>query len=462
MKKGQIEEGIALKTEFGGRGVVSSESGEYIVKNVLKGQKIRFRVRKPINRKIGREYGEGVLLEILERSPDEISPDCPHFGECGGCSLRTLPYEKQLELKEEQVRSLLDRCCPDPCFEGIHASPVVQAYRNKMEFTFGDAYKDGPLTLGLHKTGSSYDIITVSECRIVDEDFRSILISTLNTAGKSSLPFYKRNTHIGYFRHLLVRKAYHTEEILIDLVTSSQIQAEQEQDLLENWKNAINQLPLKGKIAGILHTVNDSPADVVRSDRTDILQGNDYFHEELLGLRFRITPFSFFQNNSTGAELLYSIVREYVGDTSGKNIFDLYSGTGTIAQILAPVAAHVTGVEIVPEAVEAARRNAEYNGLTNCTFINGDVLKVLDELTEKPDVIILDPPREGVHPKALSKIAAYGANHIVYISCKPVSMPGDLAILRAAGYQVTKSCCVDMFCGTAHTETVALLERVRS
>jgi 23S rRNA (uracil-5-)-methyltransferase RumA len=209
----------------------------------------------------------------------------------------------------------------------------------------------------------------------------------------------------------------------------------------------------------VLHTVNDSLADVVQSDRTDILCGQDFFYEELLGLKFKITPFSFFQTNSLGAEVLYDTVRSYIGDTKDKVVFDLYSGTGTIAQLLAPVAKKVIGVEIVEEAVEAARVNAGLNGLDNCEFIAGDVLKVIDDIEEKPDFIVLDPPRDGINPKALTKIINYGVKELVYISCKPTSLARDLVTLQENGYFVTKACAVDQFPGTVHVETVCLLSR---
>ncbi len=452
MKKGQIGEGTVLRTEFGGKGLVVSSDGEVEVKGTLEGQKIRFCVTKKRGGKC-----EGRLLEVLERSPDEIESDCPHFGSCGGCSLRTLPYEKQLELKERQVRSILEKTGMDPHFEGIIASPVVDGYRNKMEFSFGDEYKDGPMTLGLHRKGSYHDILTVPSCRIIDDDFRMILSAALDTASRSGLPYYHRMRHVGYFRHLVLRKGFYTGELLIHLITSSQADPETENRYLEEFVGVMTALPLKGKIAGILHTVNDRCADIVASDRTDLLFGRDYYMEQLLHLTFRISPFSFFQNNSPGAQLLYQKAREYIGSTKDKTVFDLYSGTGTIAQLMAPVAKNVVGVEIVEEAVRAARENAAQNDLDNCSFIAGDVLKVLDELSETPDLIILDPPREGVHPKALSKIAAYGADRIVYISCKPTSLPEDMAILSQAGYRIARSCAVDMFCGTAHVETVCLL-----
>ena len=211
-------------------------------------------------------------------------------------------------------------------------------------------------------------------------------------------------------------------------------------------------------------------ADTVTNEGTDVLYGQDFFYEELLGLRFKITPFSFFQTNSLGAEVLYQTAREFIGDAlpsgtdadiaeHGKIVFDLYSGTGTIAQMLSPVAKKVIGVEIIEEAVEAAKENAQLNGLHNCEFIAGDVLKVIDSIEEKPDYIVLDPPRDGINPKALEKIIRYNVPQMVYISCKPTSLVRDLEVLQARGYEVKKVCCVDMFPSTFHVETVVLLSK---
>ena len=198
---------------------------------------------------------------------------------------------------------------------------------------------------------------------------------------------------------------------------------------------------------------------MVQSDKTDILYGKDYITEKILGLQFQISAFSFFQTNSLGAEVLYNKAREYVGETRDKVVFDLYSGTGTIAQMLAAVAKKVIGVEIVEEAVEAARENAALNGLGNCEFIAGDVLKVIDGIEEKPDLIVLDPPRDGIHPKALEKIIDFGVDRIVYISCKPTSLARDLAVMQDRGYKVEKVCAVDQFAMTGHVETVCLLSK---
>lgn len=448
MKKGMVLEGIVEKTEFPNKGIVFCEGEKVIIKNGLEGQKIRFSVTKKRKGK-----AEGRLLEVLERSPLEQDSSCPHFAECGGCTYQTLPYEEQLRLKERQVKELLDSVCETPYeFQGIKKSPEQFGYRNKMEYSFGDACKDGPLTLGLHKRGSFYDILTTDECCIVEEDFRKILSFTLEFARTCGLPFYHKLTHQGYFRHLLVRKGKNTGEMLVDLITSTQASPD-----LTPWKEGILNLPLKGQVTGILHTSNDSLADVIANNGTELLYGRDFFQERILGLDFRISPFSFFQTNSLGAEVLYETARSFIGDTRDKVIFDLYSGTGTIAQILAPVAEKVVGIEIVPEAVEAARQNAQANRLDNCTFLAGDVLKVLDTVEEKPDLIVLDPPRDGIHPKALTKIMKYGVERLVYISCKPTSLVRDLEALQAGGYRLEKACAVDMFPGTGHVETVCLL-----
>ena len=471
MKKGQIIEGMVECVEFPNKGIVRTEDGgRVIVKNAVPGQKVSASINK-----VRRGKCEGRLLEVLERSAKE-QPEaaCIHAGECGGCTYQTLPYEEQLAMKASQVKKLIDDVSvpenTDYEFLGIKASPRQQEYRNKMEFSFGDAYKGGPLALGMHKRGSFYDIVDVPECRIVDDDFHTVLTVTLDYFKERNLPYYHKLRHTGYLRHLLVRKAVKTGEILVDLVTTTQIAEGGEEALLAGWKDVLCAAAYQGTLTGVLHTRNDSVADTVTNEGTDVLFGQDHFYEELLGLRFQITPFSFFQTNSLGAEVLYETAREFIGDAlpSGadadvaeheKVVFDLYSGTGTIAQMLAPVAKKVIGVEIIPEAVEAAKENAKLNGLTNCEFIAGDVLKVIDEIEEKPDYIVLDPPRDGIHPKALEKIIRYGVAQMVYISCKPTSLARDLEVLQARGYEVKKVCCVDMFPATVHVETVVLLSQ---
>ena len=453
MKKGEIYEGIIEKVDFPNKGYVNIDGEKVIVKNGIPGQKVRFMINK---KRSGRS--EGRLLEVLEDSPLEVrEPVCKIFPACGGCMYQTMSYEEQLKMKETQVKGLLQEALgigTDLHWEGIHGSPIEFGYRNKMEFSFGDEYKDGPLSLGLHKKGSTYDVLTASDCKLVHPDMTAILSSVLDFFTELGAVHYKKMQHTGYLRHLLLRRGVTSGEILVHVITTSQ--AEYDYAPLVSRLLA---LPLEGKIVGIMHIINDSLSDVVQSDETRLLYGQDYFYETLLGLRFKISTFSFFQPNSLAAEVLYSIVRDYIGDTKDKEVFDLYSGTGTIAQLLASVAKEVIGVEIVEEAVEAAKVNAALNGLTNCRFIAGDVLKVLDNLTEKPDMIILDPPRDGIHPKALPKILAYGVENIVYISCKPTSLARDLPAFLAAGYEVQRSCSVDQFCETVHVETVVLLSK---
>ena len=483
MKKGQQVEGVVTRVDFPNKGIVQTDDGDLItVKNVLEGQRILCVIKKTRKGK-----AEGRLLEVVKKSPLEMDvPACKHFDQCGGCSYQTLPYEEQVALKGRQIKRLLEPVLPensfDDLFEGVIPSPNQFAYRNKMEFSFGDAYFNGPLSLGMHKRGSFYDIVTVDGCQIIDEDMRCVLMETLAYFQERGANYYHKMRHEGDLRHLLVRKAAKTGEILVDLVTSSdarflqkdatepatEVQADAlealESELLQGWSRRLQEVSYDGKLTGVLHTRNDRPADVVEDQGTRVLFGQAYFYEELLGLRFRITPFSFFQTNSLGAEKLYETARNFITAENadileGKTVYDLYSGTGTIAQILAPVSGHVIGVEIVEEAVEAAKKNALENGLTNCDFIAGDVLKVIDEIEEKPDYIVLDPPRDGIHPKALDKIIAYGVESMIYISCKPTSLARDLEVLQASGYQVKRICCCDMFAGTPHVETVVLLSK---
>ena len=454
MKKGQIYEGIIERVDFPNKGIVFvAEEEQYVtVKNGIPGQKIRFMINK-----FKRGNAEGRLLEVLEKSPLETrEPVCSIFPACGGCMYQTMPYEEQVKMKEGQIRRIMDPVVKDEyLFEGVKHSPKEFHYRNKMEFSFGDEFKDGPLSLGLHKKGSTYDVLTAGDCQLVHEDMDKILLCVLNYFKERNVSYYKKMQHVGYLRHLLLRRGDTTGEILVNLVTTTQ----EEYDLTPLVEELLA-LELEGKIVGILHILNDSLSDVVKSDETRILYGQDFFYEKLLGLEFKITPFSFFQPNSKGAEVLYETVREYIGDIDNQVVFDLFSGTGTIGQVLAPVAKKVIGVEIIEEAVEAAKENAVRNGLSNCRFIAGDVFKVLDEIEEKPDVIVLDPPRDGIHPKALPKILNYGVDKIVYISCKMTSLARDLEMMQLAGYRVEKMTAVDQFCETVHVETVCLLSKL--
>ncbi len=445
MKKKDIIEFEIDKMEFGGTSVSMYGNREIHMKGGITGQKVKAAVKRTRSGK-----ADVKMLELLEKSPIETSETCKHFGQCGGCSILSVPYEKQLQIKEKQVMNLfLNQDIFGFQFLGIQGSPQSTLYRNKMEYTFGDEMKDGPLTLGLHKKGRHIDIMTVDGCFLVDEDFIKVLTSTVDYFEKEKLPYYRTVNHKGYLRNLVVRKGINTKELMINIVTSSQ----EDFDMTE-YKDLLLELDTDAEIVSVLHTINDGLADAVNCDELIVLYGRDYIQEEVLGLRFKVSPFSFFQTNTKGAEDLYTMAREFVGDHADKVVFDLYSGTGTIGQVMAGAAKKVYGIEIIEEAVKAANENAKLNNLTNCEFIAGDVAKTVKNLNDKPDLIIVDPPRPGVHKDAVRDISNFGAKEIVYISCNPKTLVLDLVEFKKYGYEVEKVKCMDMFPNTPHVETI--------
>ena len=428
------------------------EGEKVIVKNAVPGQKVQAQVFK--------KRGSGVearLQEVIERSPLERETGmCSHYALCGGCTYQTMRQEEELRLKERQVKRLLENAgiCVQS-WEGIVPAPSETGYRNKCEFSFGDEEKDGDLALGMRKRMSYYEVVTLKDCNIVDADYLRIIEGTLQFFQERKVPFYHKARHDGSLRHLVVRKGAATGEILINLVTSSEVPFS-----VEEFKDMLLGLELDGSVCGILHSVNDGLADVVKSDEMRLLYGRDFFMEKLFDLEFKVSVYSFFQTNSAGAEKLYSIVKEFAGDVADKTVFDLYCGTGTIGQIMAEAGSKkVIGIELIEEAVVAANENAKRNHLENCTFLAGDVLKMVDELKERPDLIIVDPPRDGIHPKAIGKIIAFGTPEIVYVSCKPTSLARDLEIFQQEGYLVERVKLMDMFPRTVHVETVVLLSK---
>ena len=452
-RKKKIIETTIIDSIFPNKSVAKYEDKTVIFKGGIKGQKVKVLLGKK-----KKDYIEGKLLEVIERSPLEKNLSCAYDDECGGCTYQTLLYEDELELKKEQVLALFDKAgIKGFNFLGIERSPRVEGYRNKMEYTFGDAEKGGPLILGLHKKGRFYEVVDSDACNIADGDFTKIRRKVMEYFRKLGTPYYNKRNHEGILRHLVIRKALSTGEILVNLVTTSQGPVDTDSFVRE----LLGLDSLEGKITGILHTINDGLSDTVRADKLHLLHGRDYITEEILGLKFKISPFSFFQTNTFGAEKLYSIAREFAGDINDKVVFDLYSGTGTIAQIMAPVAKKVIGIEIVEEAVEMARENAKLNGLDNVEFIAGDVLKEVENVKEKPDLIIIDPPRDGIHPKAINKIIDFNPATFVYVSCNPVTLVRDLKVFEERGYRVEKVKLMDMFPRTPHVETVVLITRVK-
>lgn len=380
---------------------------------------------------------------------------CRHNENCGGCIYQEMPYQEQVILKGKEVLRLLDEKKIDyGKYLGIEGSPKRTAYRNKMEYTFGDEVKNGEMTLGMHKKGRFMSIVTVDECQLVDPDFNEILKAVLNFCQEKGYSYYHKKSHLGLMRNLIVRKGERTGELLINAVTSSQSEFDG-----AGFTELLLSLPLQNKIVGILHTINDRVADFVYCDRLDVLWGRDYYMEEIMTLKFKVSAFSFFQTNILAVEKLYTEALALIKDLDGKTVFDLYCGTGTITQTLALRAKKAIGVEIVEEAVAAARENAKLNGLDNCEFIAGDVLEVLDHLEDKPDVIVVDPPRVGIHPKALEKILSYGVKQIIYISCNPKSLVENLSFAQYYGYQTVSVKVFDNFPNTKHIESVVLLQR---
>ena len=428
--------------------------GNFIVGNKVKGITTKIRNKK-VNMRV---------TDVIKRADNEITPFCPHFNACGGCTFQNLNYNDQIKLKSDLVFNLLNKATETPfIYEEVVKSPKEFEYRNKMEFSFGNEVIDGPLTLGMHKKGSFHDVITVNECKIMDEDFRKILNTTVEYFKNKNISFYHRLQHVGYLRNMVIRKGEKTKEISINLVTTSQIDFD-----LNEWKEELFKLELKNKIFGIIHTINDNLSDSVKADRETILYGNRDINEKIFNLNFKISPYSFFQTNSEGVELLYKKTLDYIEEIEKVNnkkgvIFDLFSGTGTIGQIISKKAKKVYGIELIEEAVEKANENSKENNIDNIEFISGDVFEKLDELDNimvKPNTIILDPPRSGVGEKIINKLLKYNVENIIYISCNPKTLVADLPIFQENGYKLVKACPVDMFPQTPHIEVVTLLTRV--
>mgnify|MGYP001092736088 CR=1 FL=1 len=355
MKKGDI---IEIKIEdvlFPNKAIASYEGKTVTVKNALLSQTVQARISK-----IKKNEIEAKLIEVVKKADYEQAPYCKHFGTCGGCIYQIIPYEKQLELKQRQVKNIIDEICNDYEMLSIVESPKKLEYRNKMEFSFGDAVKGGPLTLGLHQKNRFYEILTVDDCQIVDEDFRIILTEVLQYFLGNNASFYHKMSKQGFLRYLIVRKCAKSEDILINLVTSSQAALNEEE-----FVDTLNSLKLSGTIKCIAHSITDSIADVAKAEQFKILYGEDKIEEEILGLKFNVSAFSFFQTNSLAAEKLYSVVRDFIGETKDKIIYDLYSGTGTIGQIVSVNAKKVIGIEIVEEAVVKANENVKINKIQN-------------------------------------------------------------------------------------------------
>ena len=385
---------------------------------------------------------------------------CAHVGRCGGCTFYDLPYADELREKEAALRETLGEY--GAILDTLHPAPNPEGYRNKMELAFGDTGNtEGAarqLALGIRKKRSMYEVATTENCLLIDDDFKQIAAYALAFFRASGEAVYHRKRHTGTLRHLVLRRGHFTGEVLVMLSTTSGLAVD-----LAPFVAGLRALPLRGEMVGILHAITDSVADAIKNENVAILYGRDFYREKLYdALTFHVSAFSFFQTNSAGAQVLYDIVRSYAG--AGDTALDLYCGTGTIAQVIAPAFKRVVGLELVPEAVEVARANAELNGLTNCAFHAVDITQAAAQKHEllavrTPDAVVVDPPRDGLSPKALAAVAAMDAARIVYVACKPASLARDLPYLLMAGYRLEKLTAVDMFPRTPHVEAVALLRK---
>ena len=445
MKKGEIFELEIVGINFSGEGYGEVNEEKYYVKSCIPKEKVKCRYLKV---KSGKKMCK--LIEKIEESPISINPVCNVFGKCGGCTYLNLTYEDQIKYKEQSFLELLkEHNIRFEKFSGVTKAVSQFKYRNKMEFSFGDEVKDGPLELGLHKKGNPFSIVPTYDCHLVSDDFKEIVKLTIEYFRKLNVKPYKTKNHTGYLRNLILREG--KDEILICLVTSSQETLD-----LNEYKNQILNLKLNKKVGSLLHVISDSLSDAIQPKETYVLHGNDYIYEEVLGLKFKINLFSFFQTNTEGMKLLYEIVRDNIKCNEGV-ILDLYCGIGTIGQIISTKHKNkVIGIEIVEDAVKMAIENAKLNNL-ECEFIQGDVTKVVENIKEKISYIVVDPPRSGIMEKGVRNICKFNVENIVYVSCNPKSLMEDLKIFIEERYIIKNINCVDMFPNTYHMETVVLL-----
>lgn len=449
-RKKKIITGKIEKVKFPNISEFTYEDKKVNFKGGIEGQTVSVVVSKRRSTHI-----EAKVLELLEKSELETNKTCPNYIECGGCSYQTVSHEYELDLKLRQIKELYN-----DIYSGdieIFQSPLTNYYRNKMEYTFSDMYKDSPIMLGMHKKNRFYEVVDTKDCNLVHKDYEIIRNAVIDYARENELPFVKKRTHEGLLRHLIIRYALTTGEIMVNIVTTTQQNFDS-----ESFVKMLLELNLEGKIKSIIHTENDSLADAVVPEKVNIIYGDEYITEKIFDLNFKVTPFSFFQPNVLGAINLYNKAIELCGDIENKVVFDLYSGTGTIGQIVSRKAKEVYGIEIVKEAVESANKSAIENGRTNCKFIAGDVLVEIENRKEMVDIIIVDPPREGINQVALEKIISCGAETIVYISCNPKTQKRDAEMMISNGYEMKVLKVFNQFPRTAHVECIALIQRVKS
>jgi 23S rRNA (uracil1939-C5)-methyltransferase len=434
---------------YGGNGVARLNGFVVFVRRGLPGDLVRARVTK-----VKRGFAEALATDVLEPSSQRVDAPCAHYPACGGCRFQDLAYESQVAAKESQVRDALVRLggVPVPPLEPIVPAASHFHYRNKLEYSFTST-PSGP-ALGFHKAGRWDEVLEVERCWLTTDLGNAIRDAVRDWAREEGLEAYSQEDGSGYLRHLVVREGRNTAQALVQLVT-----APGEKFETGYLVEVLRRFP---EVRSIHWAVNDTPAEVTNLP-TRLLWGEEVIEEELLGLRFRLRPNAFLQTNTEMAETLYRIALEYAALTGGETVYDLYCGTGTIGLAMASQALTVWGVEISEESVACALDNMDLNGITNAAFFAGNVSQSLEELAERagpPDVVVVDPPRAGLAGKALRRMAALEAPRVVYVSCNPTTLAGDVKTLRSEfGYELVRARPVDMFPHTPHVETVALLER---
>ncbi len=457
MKKGEIIPLTIEKLAYGGQGIGRVENQVVFVEGVLPGDRAEVRIqRKKKNYLLAR------VVKLLEKSPLRQPPSCSHFGDCGGCKWQNLLYEEQLKVKREQIIESLEHLS-DIYPESIHStlpSPFIYKYRNKMEFSFTDkcwliaeelsnpAIKKG-FALGLHVPGAFDRVMNIDHCWLQDEIMNGILNFSQEYFRKSELPVFNLKTHQGLLRFLVLRKSFQHSEYMVNIVTFETAA----EDLSEYGKQLRETFP---QIVSIINTVNPRFAQIAFGEEEHLLFGKPAISEKIGNFEFDISANSFFQTNPLQAENLYRIVVGQAGE-GNHLIWDFYAGTGTIALFLSQKNEKIIGFELIESAVTDARRNCQRNGVQNCEFVPGDVRDSAGQFTEKPDVIVCDPPRSGMHMDIVKTILEVRPRRVIYVSCNPTTMARDIKPLSEY-YQVLEVQPVDMFPHTYHIESVATLE----
>ena len=434
---------------FGGNGVARTNGFVIFVRRGLPGDKVRARVTK-----VQRRHAEALAIEVLEASPLRVDAPCEHYPACGGCRFQDLAYEAQLESKAAQVRDALVRIggVAEPPLEEIVPAASIFHYRNKLEYSF-TATPAGP-SLGFHRAGRWDEVLDIERCWLTTDLGNAVRLAVRDWAREAGLAAYDQAEGTGYLRHLVYREGRNTGQVLVQLVTA--------RGTLHDADGLVAALRRFPEVRSIHHAVNETPAEVTNLPTT-LLWGDEAIDEELLGLRLRIRPNAFLQTNTEMAERIYGLAVEFASLTGEETVWDLYCGIGSIGLAMARDALTVWGVEISEESVACAIENAELNGVANAAFYAGDVGQAVEELKNRsgpPDVAVVDPPRAGLSNKAVRRLGRIGAPRIVYVSCNPTTLAGNVKQLGADwGYELRRARPVDMFPHTPHVEAVALLER---